>query len=259
MIEEKKRIVVAIIPARLASTRFPNKPLAKIHGYSMIEHVYRRTRCAKTIDEVYIATCDDKIAHLVQRFGGEVIMTADTHTRGTDRVAEAATKVNAEIILNVQGDEPLVGPESLDAAVSYMKMHQDLQCINLVSHIKDWDVFIDQDVIKTVVDQNNNVLYFSRQPIPTSKKNDFGDALKQIGIYLFRKPFLLQFTSWQESPLEKEEKIDMLRILEKGVRIVAFQTKDMVSVDNPRDLAVVEKLLLEDPLYHKLFVDYIKK
>lgn len=245
--------VVGIIPARLASTRFPNKPLAKILGHSMIEHVYRRAETAKYIDELYIATCDDEIAKKTREFGGKTIMTSSSHTRGTDRVAEAARKVKADIILNIQGDEPLVDPEALDGGIMEIKNKSDIQCVNLVTPINNWKFFIDHNIIKATLDKNNRILYFSRLPIPSSTKEDFKAAFKQIGIYIFRKEFLLQFSNWKETSLEMAEKIDMLRILEHGFPIGAFYTKDMVSVDTPEDLFFVEEILSKDPLYQRIF------
>ena len=246
-------MVIGIIPVRMASTRFPGKPLAKIKGHSMIEHVYRRSLKAKNIDDLYIATCDREIAHEAESFGAKFIMTADTHTRGTDRVVEAARQVSAEIIINIQGDEPLVDPASLDKAIDHMQSSPDIQTINFVSLITDWDVFIDHGVVKTVVDKKNKVLYFSRQPVPACSKGEFRKALKQIGIYLFRKEFLLVFSSWDETNLEIIEKVDMLRILENGHTIDAVEVKDMVSVDTPEDLSEVEKLMEQDLLFQEVF------
>ncbi|MCR4337564.1 MAG: NTP transferase domain-containing protein, partial [Candidatus Omnitrophica bacterium] len=145
--------VVCMIPARMASTRFPGKPIAKILGVPMIEHVYRRVQLAKTIDEIYIATCDEEIAQVARDFGAPVVMTANTHVRGTDRVAEAASKVEADIVINVQGDEPLVDPASLDGGIQMLKKDPAIYCVNLISVIKDWNVFASPHVVKTVVDQ----------------------------------------------------------------------------------------------------------
>jgi len=244
---------IGIIPARLASTRFPRKPLAKILGRPMIEHVFRRAEQAKLINDLYIATCDREIALAAESFGCKAIMTSDAHVRGTDRVAEAAEKIEADIILNIQGDEPLLDPESLDAAISVMINNKNVHCMNLISTIKDWKFFIDPNVIKTVIDENNKVLYFSRQPIPTVSQDEFKAAFKQIGIYIFRKEFLLKFSRWQETPLEKIEKIDMLRILERGFSVEAFHAKDMISVDTTVDLALAEQMLLKDPLTPQIF------
>ncbi len=245
---------IAIIPARLASSRFPKKPLARLLGVPMIEHVYRRTLCAKRIDEAYIATCDREIARCAKGFGAEVIMTSKKHARGTDRVAEAAGKVKSDIVLNVQGDEPLVDPQELDRAVHVMEKNKKIDCLNLVSRIENRKFFDDKNVIKTVIDTNGNVLYFSRKGIPYGEGKEQAERFKQIGIYAFRKNFLLLFTKWPETPLESSEKIDMLRIIERGHPVKAFLTKDMVSVDTSEDLRFAEKLLKKDKFYRQLFL-----
>lgn len=245
--------VVCIIPARMASTRFPGKPLAKILGYSMIEHVYRRVCLAEHIDEVYIATCDQEIADEAERFGAQAIMTATTHTRGTDRVAEAAQKIEGDIIINVQGDEPLVDPKSLDEAIVMMKENPQVQCVNLIAPITDWEIFVSHNVVKTTIDQKGKVLYFSRQPIPTSTRESFKTGIKQIGIYFFQRDLLLDFLSWLETPLEQEEGVDMLRFLEKGITIESLMAQDMISVDTPEELFQMEKILQEDDLCKKIF------
>lgn len=244
---------VCIIPARMGSSRFFGKPLARLLGHTMIEHVYRRARLAKNIDEIYVATCDHEIAQKVKEFGGLCIMTSDKHMRGTDRVAEAAQLIEADIILNVQGDEPVVDPVSLDAAIMKMKENKDIGCINLTSLITEWDVFIDTNVVKAVQDENNNILYFSRQPIPTCHQCDFKQAIKQIGIYLFRKDVLLHFYEWGQTPLERAEAVDMMRFLEKGHNIRAVRCKDMISVDTPEELLRVEEILRRDPVCNEIF------
>ena len=245
--------VVVIIPARMESRRFPGKPLARIHGRPMVEHVYRRVQRARLVDEVYLATCDKEIANESEKFGGKVIMTSSSHTRGLDRVAEAAKKVEADIVINVQGDEPTVDPATLDAAISYFKQERDIQCLNLTAPIKEWVVFTNENVVKTIINRKNEILYFSRQPIPTQMQKDFKGAIKQIGIYLIHKELLIRFSRWRESPLEMTERVDMLRILENGYSIHAFGSKDMIGVDTPEDLSVVEAALADDLLCHQLF------
>ena len=245
--------VVCIIPARMASTRFPGKPLAKMLGHSMIEHVYRRVCLAEHVDEVYIATCDQEIADEAERFGAQAIMTSATHTRGTDRVAEAAQKIEGDIIINVQGDEPLVDPKSLDEAIVMMKENPQVQCVNLIAPITDWEIFVSHNVVKTTIDQKGKVLYFSRQPIPTSTRESFKTGIKQIGIYFFQRDLLLDFLSWLETPLEQEEGVDMLRFLEKGITIESLMAQDMISVDTPEELFQMEKILQEDDLCKKIF------
>lgn len=246
--------VAAIIPARMGSTRFPGKPLAKINGRPMIEHVYRRLLRSNMIDELYVATCDDEIATEVMKYEGKVIMTSSSHMRGTDRVAEAAQKIEADIIINVQGDEPMVNPIILDKAIAFMKIRKDIQCLNFIAPIKDWNSFISKNIVKVVLDRNNKILYFSRLPIPNCEKQNIKNTFKQIGIYLVYKELLLKYSKWDETPLEKAEKVDMLRFLENDIQIYAFLSKDMIGVDTPQDLLLVERLLLEEPLYRQIFV-----
>ncbi len=245
--------IACIVPARMGSTRFPGKPIAKIFGHTMLEHVFRRLKTSKYVTQIVIATCDEEIKRVCISFGASVIMTSPTHVRGTDRVAEAAKSVQADIIINVQGDEPLVDPASLDDAIAFMIKDPQLSCVNLVSKITDWDIFTSKDVVKTVMDQKHRVLYFSRLPIPTQTKEKFHGAFKQIGIYLFKKDFLLQFSSWAQTPLEEIEAVDMMRILERGFPIQGFLSHDSISVDTPADLAYAEGIIRKDPLYQKVF------
>lgn len=219
----------------------------------MIEHVFRRVKTAQYIDEIYIATCNHPIKEAAEAFGARVIMTSDKHTRGTDRVAEAASNIDADIVINVQGDEPLVDPESLDKAIEMMRNTRAIQCINLVSLIDEWDMFIDKNVVKTEVDGKGRVVKFFRQPDAVYSQKLFKQGIKQIGIYLFRKPLLMQFASWAETPLEKQIGVDMMRILENGFPIDTCLSKDMVSVDTPPELERMERLLEKDPLFQKLF------
>jgi len=242
-----------IIPARMESSRFYGKPIEKILGYPMIEHVYRRVQLTKYVDEVYVATCDREIFEVVEQFGGHAIMTSDQLVRGTDRVAEAAMNIEADIILNVQGDEPLMDPESLDQAIMVMKAEKTIDCMNAVSLITDWDVYISQDIVKVIQDHHGNIMYFSRQPVPYCKMENFDKAIKQIGIYLFRRDLLLQYPTWEETPIERAEGVDMMRFLEKGHIIRAIMCKDMIGVDTPEQLLSVEEILKEDFNFKRIF------
>jgi len=245
--------VACIVPARMGSSRYPGKPIALICGHPMLEHVYRRLKTSRYVTEIVIATCDKEIQKVCEGFGARVLMTKDTHVRGTDRVAEAAQKVEADIIINVQGDEPLVDPKTLDEAIAVMLKNPAITCVNLVSKITDWDIFVSKDVVKAVMDQQHQVLYFSRLPIPVQSKEKFRYAFKQIGIYLFKRDFLLQFGSWPQTPLEELESVDMMRILEHGFSIQGFLGHDSISVDTPMDLAYAEGIIRQDPLYQKVF------
>ena len=244
--------VVGIVPARMASSRFPNKPLVKILGIPMIEHVVRRTLLAKRVNQVYLATCDQEISDFAKKIGVEAIMTSERHTRGTDRVAEAARFVKADIVINIQGDEPLVDPDDLDAAIASLENNHQAQCSNLITPILDEMSFRNKNVVKATLDLNGKILYFSRCAIPHTTSGVPEVAYRQIGIYLFRSEFLQKFTQWPESPLEKIESVDMLRIIENGHAIYSHISKNMIGVDIPEDVAHVEIALMKDPIHSKI-------
>lgn len=237
----------------MGSSRLPGKVLADLHGHPMVEHVYRRVQRCKLIDDVYLATCDEEIADVGRAFGAKVIMTSVAHTRGTDRVAEAAENIAADWVINIQGDEPMLDPASLDAALAMVQHDERISCVQMVAPIRDWDAFVSPNNVKTVAGTDGKVLYFSRQPIPSQTREDFSGAVKQIGIYLMRRELLLQFARWPSTPLEITEKIDMLRFIENGVPMHTFVTNDMLGVDTPEQLSVVGQALLDDPLYRELF------
>lgn len=241
----KKRIVV-IIPARMASSRFPGKPLAKILDLPVIEHVRRRASLCDFTDDVYVATCDEKIREVVESYGGKVIMTASTHERCTDRVEEAASILDADIIVNVQGDEPLILPEAVQD-VARPLTQSDALCSCLIYPISDLNELKDVNVVKAVLDQNNWIMYFSRSPIPYFKTNEDYPLYKQSGIMAFQKEFLHQYSLLAPTLLEKAESVDMLRILEHGYKVLGVVTPYVtIGVDIPGDIAKIEKLLVED-------------
>ncbi|MBZ0109651.1 MAG: 3-deoxy-manno-octulosonate cytidylyltransferase [Candidatus Scalindua rubra] len=246
--------IVAIIPSRMAATRFPGKPLVPILGLPMIEHVRRRTSMCELVDETIVATCDVEIKKVVESFGGKVIMTADTYDRCTDRVAEAAEDLECDIVINVQGDEPLVLPEMVDKAVSPLIEDLGLQCTNLVTKIVDLQEFKNPNAPKVVTNTFGDLLYISREPIPSRKKavsNNY-TGLKQLGIIAFRKEFLLQFSQLEPTPLEKIESVDMLRAVEHGYCVRIVETENlMIGVDVPGDIKLVENVLSSDPLVKK--------
>ena len=242
---------IAVIPARMASTRFPGKPLASILGLPMIEHVRRRVGLAASIDEVIVATCDREIADVVTRAGGRAAMTSDKHERCTDRVAEAVAGGLADVVVNVQGDEPLIRPEMIDALCAPLKSHPSMPCTNLMAPIDDDGEFQSLNVIKTVADLAGNALYFSRQPVPSMARAGglSSRRYKQLGIIAFRREFLELFARLEPTPLEQAESIDMLRALEHGYRVRMVLTEaSVVGVDTPADLERAEQLLRSDPL-----------
>ena len=248
--------IVAVIPARMASSRFPGKPLAPILGTPMIGHVYLRSKMAQMLDEVYVATCDDEVKQYTESIGGKAIMTSDKHERASDRVAEALARIEgesgetADIVVMIQGDEPMVVPEMLDLAVQPMLADDSIRVVNLMAPMKTREEYEDPNEIKVVVDNDGNALYFSREPIPSRKKYR-GEIpmLKQVCIIPFRRDFLLEFARLASTPLEKVESIDMLRVLEHGYSVKMVLTRfETYSVDTPEDLRFVEERMQNDPL-----------
>jgi 3-deoxy-manno-octulosonate cytidylyltransferase (CMP-KDO synthetase) len=247
--------ISAVIPARYGSTRFEGKPLADILGKPMIQYVYEGVRRSKLIDEVIVATDDQRILEAVQAFGGEAIMTSPTHVTGTDRVAEVVRKLKSEIIVNVQGDEPLIHGKFIDKAIRSLLVDDDLQMSTLMTRIEEVRDWLNPHIVKVVVDQKNFALYFSRSPIPFPRdlqigrleSNPFGTnrplpkrVFKHIGVYVFRRKFLLAFSKMKVTPLEKLEKLEQLRALENGYRIrVTPVDYEPLSVDTPEDLQKV--------------------
>lgn len=242
---------IAVIPARMGSSRFPGKPIAKILGRSMIEHIYKRVAMSKSLHATYIATCDEEIRQVAQGFGAQVIMTADTHERASDRVAEAVEKLDADLIVMVQGDEPMTHPDMIDAAIAPFENNPGLGCVNLVRKIDNEADYMDFNTIKVVMNRQNDALYMSRRPIPSLAKSGFvnTETYKQVCIIPFRREILFQYTNLSPTPLEQHESIDMLRLLEHGLSVKMVHTEfNTQAVDTPADLAKVEKLMSDDPL-----------
>jgi len=243
--------IICVIPARMGSSRFPGKPLARICGRPMIEHVYWRSLMCKKVDEVVVATCDEEIVEATKRFGGRAIMTSSLHQRASDRVAEIAQSMGADIFAMVQGDEPMIFPEMIDLALKPLLADSKVLCVNLAAPIQSEEEFNDRNTIKAVMAQNGDALFFSREPIPTRQRLPFGQfqAYKQVCVIPFRRDFLLQYTALEPTPLEQAESIDMLRALEHGYPIRLVKSEYITqSVDTPEDLARVETLMQKDPL-----------
>ncbi|MDP2209002.1 MAG: 3-deoxy-manno-octulosonate cytidylyltransferase [Bacteroidota bacterium] len=248
--ESKK--VYAIIPARFASTRLPGKPLVDLAGKSMIQRVYEQAKKAKFVSEVIVATDDSRIEKAVNGFGGKVVMTPEDIQSGSDRIAFVAKNLDdAEIIINVQGDEPLLSPEMIDEAVLPLLQDDSIEVATLVKVITDEKDLKNPNMPKVVLDEEGYAVYFSRSPIPyfreTENLNEWLKShtyYKHIGLYVFRKNFLLLFTSWRESLLERAEKLEQLRIIENGYKIKAVVTKyDSIPVDTPEDVERVKQIL----------------
>jgi len=245
--------IVGIIPARMGSVRFPGKPLKKIHGMPMIGHCYHRTVMTVGIDAVYVATCDVEIAEYIKSIGGNVVMTADTHTRATTRTAEALEKIELktgkliDIVVLVQGDEPLISPHTISETIPPFD-DELVDIVNIMSRLKTEESFRDVNNVKVAVDCNSNALYFSREPIP-SPWNGWQDIPKymQTGIIAFRRSTLMDFNAMEESELEKIESVDMNRVLEAGQKIKMILTDaTTIGVDTPEELLAVEKILVND-------------
>ena len=243
----------AIIPARYASTRFPGKPLALINGLPMIQHVYQRVAQAEMVDRVIVATDDMRIVTVVESFGGEVMLTRSDHPTGTDRLAEVAEKIDSELVVNVQGDEPLIDPRMVDQAIIPLLEDRQIQMGTLASWIDQIDDFHNPNVVKVVKDQSGLALYFSRAPIPWPRDLDSEQLtkslpqlglLKHIGLYVYRRELLLEYPTWPKTPLENLENLEQLRALERGVKLYVAETEfSCHGVDTPEDLERVSHLL----------------
>ena len=245
-----KPTIVAVIPARMASSRFPGKPIAEIAGLPMIEHVRRRTLLCSAIDQVVVATCDREIFELVEKNGGKAVMTSDRHERCTDRVAEAVRNLQADIIVNVQGDEPLLMPDHLEALIAPLISDKLLPCSNLTSRIPA-EMAPNPNLVKVVFDNQHRALYFSREPIPSTRKS--GDLpihyFRQLGIIAFRRSFLHQFLDLSPTPLEAIESCDMMRAVEHGIEVRLIEVDfDKFGVDTPEDLKLADFAMQTDPL-----------
>ena len=251
--------VIGIIPARMASSRFPGKPLAKILGTPMVGHVYFRSKMSKSLDGVYVATCDDEIMKYIESVGGNAVMTSDKHERASDRAAEAMIKIENEtgqrvdIVVMIQGDEPMLLPEMIDSAVQPMLQNENILVVNLMAPIKTRREHEDANEVKVVVDKDNYALYFSREPIPSWKKGATElPMLKQVCVIPFRRDFLSKFIQLEPTPLEKIESVDMLRAMEHGYKVKMVPSSfETYSVDTPEDLQVVEERMKNDLLIRK--------
>jgi 3-deoxy-manno-octulosonate cytidylyltransferase (CMP-KDO synthetase) len=233
----------------MASSRFPGKPLTPIAGRPMLEHCYRGTRESTSLDDVVIATCDEEIANWAAAQEIPYVMTSDQHERATDRVAEATESVDADAIVLVQGDEPLVTADMVDAALAPV-LNEGAGCTNLVKRIDTEDEFTSENTVKVVADLEGHAMYFSRSPIPSPRLLSFGalQTYKQVAVFGFTRARLLEFSSLEPSPLELAESVDMLRYLEHGRPIHVVEThRNTHGVDIPGDVAVVEEFMATRP------------
>jgi 3-deoxy-manno-octulosonate cytidylyltransferase (CMP-KDO synthetase) len=239
----------------MGSSRFPGKPMAKIFGKPMIGHVYDRVAKSPLVDLTVVATCDLEIFKYIESIGGTAVMTADTHDRASDRCAEALVTLENknntryDIVVMVQGDEPMTHPEMISEAVNPMLTDPTIQITNLLGQIIEVSDFEDRNCIKVVCDLNSDALYFSREPIPTRCKVSSIPMGKQVCIIPFRRDFLLKYTELSPTPLEIVEAVDMMRVLEHGMKVRMIPTRfDTQAVDTPADLEKVTKLMAEQQI-----------
>ncbi len=238
--------VLCVIPARLESTRLSRKLLRKIQGKTLLQLVYERVREARSIDRMMVACDHEELKNCVESFGGQAVLTAKHHQSGTERIAEVANRMTCDVVVNVQGDEPLMHPETIDLTVNILK--RDSHCVMSTACIKknDPEGYEDPNVVKMTKDKEGWALYFSRSPIPFDREKRSTEYLKHLGIYAYRRSFLLEFSSLSSSTLEQREKLEQLRVLENGFRIRVGETPhDSIGVDTESDLErVQEKLTL---------------
>jgi 3-deoxy-manno-octulosonate cytidylyltransferase (CMP-KDO synthetase) len=242
--------ILALIPARMGSSRFPGKPMALILGKPMIGHVYERVAKSEILSMTAVATCDQEIYDYIESIGGLAVMTADTYERASDRCTEALLKIEKiynvkyDIVVMVQGDEPMTHPNMIKEAVQPMIEDSSIQVTNLMGQIKTPSEFEDRNCIKVVCDLNSNAMYFSREPIPTKSKVSEVPMGKQVCVIPFRRDYLIEYTKLKPTPLEIVESIDMMRILEHGMSVRMVPTiYDTQAVDTPEDLQRVERLI----------------
>lgn len=238
--------IVGIIPARYGSTRLEGKPLKDICGKPMIQHVYEAAQGAKLLDQVYVATDDQRIVDAVNHFDSNVRLTSLAHKTGTDRIAEVAADLDVDIVVNLQGDEPLLNPAMIDEVIQPFVADPQLPMSTLCVPILEEAALHDPNVVKVVFDQRGNALYFSRSLIPYPRKQDNFTAYEHLGLYAYRKDFLMTYISLPQSRLEINESLEQLRVLEAGYRlkvVVSAHPYDGVSVDTQEDLERVRQIV----------------
>lgn len=242
--------ILALIPARMGSSRFPGKPMVKLIGKPMVGHVYERVSKSELLTTTAVATCDNEIANYIQSIGGRAIMTSTGHERASDRCAEALQYIEQEdevrydIVVMIQGDEPMIHPNMISEAILPMVNDASIEVVNLLGVVRSEDEFEDRNCIKVVCDINSNALYFSREPIPTRANISNISMGKQVCVIPFRRDFLISYTKMEPTPLEIIESIDMMRVLEHGLKVRMVSTKyNTHAVDTPSDLEKVRQLM----------------
>ena len=237
---------VAIIPARYSSTRFPGKPLAEIAGKPMIQHVWESAKQTPSIDQILVATDDERILDTVRNFGGKGVLTSTEHETGTDRIVEVAEGISCGWVLNIQGDEPTVLPADLDRLIKQTKIRKGTKAATLIYKITDQAQLNDPNIVKVTVNLKNMALYFSRSLIPYQRSSQSTDCKiwRHLGVYLFQRSFLMEYSQWPRSNLERSEQLEQLRILENGESLLCVEAENEgVGVDVPQDLVYAENLI----------------
>lgn len=237
--------IVGVIPARLGSTRLPNKVLLPIAGKPMIQHVWEQAKKIRGLDAVVIACDDQKILDEVAKFGGKAVLTRVDHPNGTSRIEEAVEKTDVEIVVNIQGDQPLLDSLAIEALADFLRNNPAVPMATLAIQSTDAAEYRNPNVVKVVQDASGKALYFSRSPVPFLRDSEMTPEFwKHIGVYGYRKDFLKKFVSWPAGRLEEIEKLEQLRVLERGYPIQVIETKqDFISVDTAEDLKQAERLL----------------
>lgn len=239
--------VIGVIPARYASTRFEGKILAPLLGKPMIQHVWEKAKQARSLERVIIACDDERVAQLARAFGAEAVLTSKSHQSGTDRIIEVVNFLEVKVVINIQGDEPLIQPAMIDSVARALLDEPTLTMATLMKKMENLKEVNDPHVVKVVVDKNNFALYFSRSPIPHRAENSLVKEpvyYKHIGLYGYTKDFLFTYKNLPVSYFEKVERLEQLRVLEEGFRIKVLETSfDTIGVDTPEDLLRAEQLL----------------
>jgi 3-deoxy-manno-octulosonate cytidylyltransferase (CMP-KDO synthetase) len=239
-------VVIGVVPARFASSRFPGKALAMLAGKPLVQHVYESASKAGVLSQLIVATDDERIFQAVRSFGGQAQMTRSDHPSGTDRVAEVAQRLDADIVVNIQGDEPLIDPKSIEKAAQPLLQDPQLPMGTLKAKIEDPADIRNPNVVKVITDLRGRALYFSRSPIPFPRPEaqEPFPYYRHIGLYVYRRDFLLLFSRLPPTPLERHERLEQLRALEHGYEIAVVETDDFgIGVDTPEDLERVKQLL----------------
>lgn len=237
---------IGVIPARFKSTRFPGKVLALINGKPMIEHVWRQASQCRELDKLLIACDHEEVLKAARAFGATAVMTSPDHPSGSDRIAEAVGSLNCDLVVNIQGDEPFIQPNVIDGLVTALKSDATASVATVIKEIKTDDDINNPNVVKVVIDRNHYALYFSRSVIPYNRNTERPSGLKyfkHLGLYAYRKDFLMSYKDWPKSMLESVEQLEQLRILEAGYKIKTIETDiESLAVDTPEDLARILRI-----------------